>query len=78
MICIVAGGCTTAAMRQMTAEQLLHLGTRQVVYLKSGIRDGELAFMLHGADGASLVAFDTIEEAVQTAVENGLSLAAIQ
>ncbi|HXA26078.1 MAG TPA: hypothetical protein VNW90_27670 [Acetobacteraceae bacterium] len=64
-------------MRQMTAEQLLHLGTRQVVYLKSGIHDGELAFMLHGADGASLVAFDTIEEAVQTAVENGLRLAAI-
>ena len=37
---------------QMTAEQLLLLGKRQVVYLKSGIRGGELVFMLYGADGA--------------------------
>jgi hypothetical protein len=39
----------------MTPKQLLHLGTRRVVYLKSGMRDGEQAFMLHGVDGASLI-----------------------
>jgi hypothetical protein len=77
MIRIDAGDCTTAALRQMTAEQLLDFGTRHVVYLKSGMRDGEQTFMLHGADGAALVMFDTIEEAVQTAAENGLSFAAI-
>ena len=38
---IDAGDQTTAVLRQITAEQLLHLGTRQVVYLKSGMRDGE-------------------------------------
>ena len=31
----------TPVLRQITAEQLLHLGTRQMVYLKSGMRDGE-------------------------------------
>ena len=30
-----------------------YLGARHVVYLKAGIRNGELTFMLHGADGAS-------------------------
>ena len=28
-----------AALRQMTAEQLLHLGARQVVYLRGGMCD---------------------------------------
>ena len=32
-----------AALRRMTVEQLLQLGTRQVVYLKAGMHDGELA-----------------------------------
>ena len=67
----------SSALRHITAEQLLHLGTRQVVYLKSGMRDGELAFMLYSADGTFLVTFDTIEEAVQTVTENGLSFAVV-
>ena len=52
---IDAGERTTAALRQMTAEQLLHLGTRQVVYLKTGKCDGEQAFGVFGADGTPLV-----------------------
>jgi hypothetical protein len=67
----------SSALRHITAEQLLNLGTRQVVYLKSGMHDGGLAFILYGADGTSLVTFDTIEEAVQTVTENGLSFAAL-
>jgi hypothetical protein len=47
------------ALRQMTVEQLLQLGTRQVVYLKAGMHDGEMAFVLYGADGTSLMAFDS-------------------
>jgi hypothetical protein len=42
----------SSALRQITPEQLLHLGTRHVVYLKAGMRDGAMAFMLYGADGA--------------------------
>jgi hypothetical protein len=41
------------------------------------MRDGELAFILYGADGTSLLTFDTIEEAVQTVTENGLSFVAV-
>ena len=34
---IATGDPRATALRQMTPEQLLHLGTRQVVYLRSGI-----------------------------------------
>jgi hypothetical protein len=74
---IDAGGQTTVALRQITAEQLLHLGTRQMAYLKSGMRDGEPAFMLYGADGSPLVMVDTGETAVEMAAEHGLDFVAI-
>ena len=50
--------------RQTTEEQLMQLGRRKEVYLRAARRDGELVFMLYGADGTNLVTFDTIEEAV--------------
>ena len=46
------------ALRRMTVEQLLQLGTRQVVYLRAGMRDGKLAFVLYGADGLPLASVD--------------------
>jgi hypothetical protein len=61
----------------MSAEQLLQLGTREVVYLKAGKRDGEMAFVLYGANGALLMAFDTIEDAVEMVDANGLSFVAV-
>ena len=64
-------------LRQMTPEQLLHLGTRQVVYLRSGVCDGELAFMLHGADGAPLVMAGDVETAVEIAVKHGLAFVTV-
>jgi hypothetical protein len=62
---------------QMTTQQLLQLGSCQVVYLKASMNDGEMVFMLYGADGARLMAFDTLEEAVEMVDSNGLSLAAV-
>jgi hypothetical protein len=57
---IGAGDQTTAALRQITPEQLLHLGTHQVVYLRAGMRDGELAFVLYRANGTPLVVVDDV------------------
>lgn len=56
----------------MTAEQLRRLGECRVVYLKAGIHDGELAFVLYGAAGTPLVVVDTVEDAVEMAAERGL------
>lgn len=66
-----------AALRAMTAEQLLLLGTRQVVYLKTDMRDGELAFVIHGADGSPLVVVDAVDTAVKLAAQHGLGVAAV-
>jgi hypothetical protein len=61
----------------MTAKQLLQLGARQVVYLKAGIRDGEMAFMLYGGDGTPLAMVDTVESAVEMVAEHGLGFVAV-
>jgi hypothetical protein len=74
---IGAGYQTIAALRQMTAEQLLHLGARQVVYLKAGMHGGEPAFLLYGADGTPLVMVDTVEAAVEMVAEYGLGFVAV-
>lgn len=67
----------TRTLRQMTAEQLLELGTRQVVYLKADTRDGEHGFMIYGADGTPLEMVDDIEIAVDMVARNGLRFVAV-
>ena len=67
----------TAALRQMSVKQLLHLGTRQVAYLKSGIRNGELLFMVYRADGTPLVMVDAVQTAVEMAAQHGLGFVAV-
>jgi hypothetical protein len=61
-----------ATLRHITAEQLRHLGTRQVVYLKAGTCDGEQAFGVFGADGTPLVVVDDLETAVAVVAQHGL------
>jgi len=63
---------TIAALRHITAEQLRHLGTRQVVYLKAGTRGGEQAFVVFGADGTPLVVADDVETAAAVVAGHGL------
>ena len=65
------------ALRQITPEQVLHLGMSQVVYLKSGMCDGRLLFVLFGADGTPVMRADDADAAVQTAVEQGLTFVAV-
>ncbi len=74
---IDAGDMRTAAPREMSVEQLLHLGTRQVVYLKSGMLDGERIFVLYGADGSHIVAVDAVETAVEMTAEHGLDFVTV-
>jgi hypothetical protein len=72
-----AGDRRTAALRHMTVEELLHLGTHQVVYLKAGMRDGEMRFVLYGSDGAPLVMTEDVETAVEMAAERGLGFVSV-
>ena len=46
-----------SVLRWMTSEQLLDLGMNQVVYLKSGMCDGRMLFVLFGADDPELEAW---------------------
>jgi hypothetical protein len=62
-----------SALRRMTCERLLHLGMSQVVYLKSGMCDGEMLFMLYNADGTPIVATDDVVVAIEAAADRGLN-----
>ena len=66
-----------SVLRWMTAEQLLDLGMNQVVYLKSGICEGKMLFVLFGANGTPVIAADNVDAAVETAIEQGLSFVAV-
>jgi hypothetical protein len=67
----------TAALRQMTVDQLLGLGTCQVVYVRAGKCDGERLFVLYGADGVPLVTADDVETVVEIAAEHGLAFVSV-
>ena len=66
-----------SALRWMTSEQLLDLGMNQVAYLKSGLCDGKMLFVLFGADGTPAVVADTLDAALETAIEQGLGFVAV-
>jgi hypothetical protein len=76
-ITISAGDQTIAALRRITVEQLLHLGKRQVVYLKSSMHDGEPAFVVYGADGIPLVMVDDVATAVEMLTGHGLGIVTV-
>jgi hypothetical protein len=64
-------------MREISTEQLLHLGTHQLVYLRSGMVDGELVFVLYGADGTPIVMVDAVETAMEIAAGHGLDFVTV-
>jgi hypothetical protein len=66
-----------SALRWMSSEQLLDLGMNQVVYLKSGMCDGRMLFVLFGANKTPVIAADNVVAAVETAIEQGLSFVAV-
>ena len=66
-----------SGLRLMTSEQLLGLGMNQVVYLKSGMCEGKVLFVLFGANGTPVIAVDNVDAAVETATGHGLSFVAV-
>jgi hypothetical protein len=73
----IDGQAIRSAMRWMTSEQLLDLGRDQVVYLKSGICDDKMLFVLFGANRTPAVVADTVDAAVEITIEQGLSFVAV-
>ncbi len=67
----------TADARHMTTMQLRRLGMCSVVYLRSGLIDGQVAYAIHGADGAAMAVVEDIDLAVELVCESGLAFVAV-
>ncbi len=65
------------ALLDMTPEQLLYYATSRMVYLKTGMYDGEQAFVIYDTDGKPLEAVEDIEDVLERIAERGLGLATV-
>jgi len=65
------------ALREMSPEQLLHLGVHEVAYVRAHIGESGLGFQLHGADGAPLGTVEALEDAVYMAAEQGFEFVTV-
>ena len=66
-----------ADVRRMTSAEFRRLGVRSVVYLRSGLLNGELAYVIHSADGLPMAVLQDIEAAVALASEHGMAFVAV-
>jgi hypothetical protein len=66
-----------ADVRQMTPAQLRRLGVRSVVYLRSGMMNGQMAYAIHAADGATMAVVEDIDLAVELVSEHGMAFVAV-
>jgi hypothetical protein len=64
-------------VQPITVEQLRYLGLRQLAYLKTEILDGEMIFVIYGANGIPFEVVDAFETAVETAAACQLSIVSL-
>ena len=76
MVCD-AGDLIPGARCQITVEQLRYLGKRQVVYLRAGTCDGEMALLIYSADGTPIVMVEDLKTAMAMVAEQGLIIVAV-
>lgn len=68
-----------ADIRHLTPAQLRMLGLTQVAYLATSQRDDGLAqYVIRGADGIAIAAFDELDLVLEVADRLGLALVSVQ
>ena len=63
--------------RQMTTMQLRQLGVPTLVYLRSGLLNGEIAYAIHAADGTPMAVVEDIDVAIELVSERGMAFVAV-
>jgi hypothetical protein len=64
-------------VRHMSTAQFRRLGVRSVVYLRTGMLNGEMAYAIHAADGIPMAVVDDVDTAVALACEHGMAFVAV-
>ena len=66
-----------AEIRGITPSELRELGTSQMVYLRSGSVNGEMAYGIYAADGTVMAVVEDIEVAIELVAERGMTFVAV-
>ena len=61
----------------LTADRFLRLGVLSLVYLRSCMVEGDLAYAIHGADGALMSVVEDIDAATMLASDYGMAVATV-
>jgi hypothetical protein len=61
----------------LTTDRFLRLGVLSLVYLRSCMVEGDLAYAIHSADGALISVVEDIDAATMLASDYGMAVAAV-
>jgi hypothetical protein len=62
-----------ADLRHMTRSELRRLGMPRLVYLRSGMIDGQPAVAIHAADGTAMAVVEDVDVALELVAENNMT-----
>jgi hypothetical protein len=63
--------------RHITRSELRRLGLPHLVYLRSGLVDGQQAYAIHAADGTAMAVVEDVEGAIELAAANDMTFVAV-
>ena len=63
--------------RHMTSAQLRRLGMPWLVYLRSGMINGQVAYAIHAADGTPMAVVEDVEVALDLASANHMTFVSV-
>jgi hypothetical protein len=64
-------------LRQISSAELRRLGMSQLVYLRSGMVDGQTVYAIHAADGTAMAVVEDLELAVDLVSTHDLAFVAV-
>ena len=67
----------TLDIRKLTQEQLMHLGMKDLAYVKRVVVDGHTAFAIHAADGSPMALAADCDLAMAAIVQHEMSPALV-
>ena len=67
----------TTDLRRMSRAELRRFGLSQLVYLRCGTVEGEVAYAIHAADGTAMAVVEDVAVAIELVAQNEMTFVAV-